>query len=72
MYRESKAIISAELARIFERLGSDAEHWQARLQKLATGRLPGRFIAASRALLRETATRLGVHHPANLGGCLAR
>jgi hypothetical protein len=72
LYRESKAIISAELARIFERLGSDAEHWHAQLQKLAAGRLPGRFFAASRTLLRETATRLGVHHLANLGGCLPR
>ena len=72
LFREGKAAISAELAGIFERLGSDAESWQARLQKLAAGRLLGRFFAASRALLRETATRLGVHHLANLGGCAAR
>ena len=72
LFREGKAAISAELAGIFERLGSNAENWQARLQKLAVGRLLGRFFAASRALLRETATRLGVHHLANLGGCAAR
>ena len=72
LFRDGKAAISAELAGIFERLGSDAESWQARLQKLAAGRLLGRFFAASRALLRETATRLGVHHLANLGGCAAR
>ncbi len=71
LFRESKAVISAELAGIFERLGSDAESWQARLRKLAASRLLGRFFAASRARLREVAGRLGVHHLANLGGCAA-
>jgi ribosomal protein S14 len=42
------------------------------LQKLAAGRLLGRFFAASRARLREVAERLGVHHLANLGDCAAR
>ena len=65
-------MISGELAGIFERLGSNAENWQARLQKLAAGRLLGRFFAASRARLREVAERLGVHLLANLGGCAAR
>jgi hypothetical protein len=72
MFREGKAMISAELAAIFERLGSDAENWQARLQKLTAGRLLGLFFAASRARLREIAERLGVDHLANLGGCAAR
>jgi hypothetical protein len=67
LLREGKVAISAELAGIFERLGSNAENRHARLHKLADGRLLGRFFAASRALLRDTATRLGVHHPANLG-----
>ena len=69
LFRDGKAVISAELAGIFERLGSNAENWQARLQKLAAGRLLGRFFAASRARLREVAGQLGVHHLANLGGC---
>ena len=69
LFREGKAVISGELAGVFERLGSNAENWQARLQKLAAGRLLGRFFAASRARLREVAERLGVHHLANLGGC---
>jgi hypothetical protein len=60
-----------KLARVFERLGSDAENWQARLQKLTAGPFLGRFFAASRARLREVAGRLGVHHLANLGGCAA-
>ena len=69
LFREGKAVISGELAGVFERLGSNAQNWQARLQKLAAGRLLGRFFAASRARLREVAERLGVHHLANLGGC---
>jgi hypothetical protein len=65
-------VISAELAGIFDRLGSNAESWRVRLEKLRTGRLFGRFFAASRARLREVAAALGVHHLANLGGCPAR
>ncbi len=72
LFRDGKALISSELAGVFERLGSDAENWQARLHKLTAGRLLGRFFAASRARLREVALRLGVHHLANLGGCVAR
>jgi REP element-mobilizing transposase RayT len=71
IFRDGKATLSAELAGILERLGTTAENWQARLEKLRTGRLLGRFFAATRERLRETARRLGVHHLANLGGCLA-
>jgi len=71
LFCEGKAVISGELAGVFERLGSNAENWQARLQKLAAGRLLGRFFAASRAR-SGIAERLGVHHLANLGGCAAR
>ena len=53
LFREGKAVISAELIGILERLGSSAEHWQARLRKLARGRLLGRFLAATRSRLRE-------------------
>jgi hypothetical protein len=69
---DGKAVISAELSGILERLGSSAERWRARLEKLKSGRLLGRFFAASRARLREVAAALGVHHLANLGGCPAR
>ncbi len=72
LFREGKAAISAELAGILERLGSNAESWQARLLKLAGGRLLGRFFAASRERLRDVAGRLGRHHLANLGGCAVR
>jgi len=72
LFREGKAVISGELAVIFERLGTNAENWQARLQKLAAGLLLGRFFAASRARLREVGEGLGVHNLANMGGCAAR
>jgi hypothetical protein len=72
MFREGKAAISADLAGILERLGSDAERWWSRIEKLSKGRLLGRFFAASRDRLRQAANALGVHHLANLGGCAAR
>jgi len=72
LFREGKAVISGGLAGVFELLGSNAENWQARLRKLAGGRLLDRFFAASSARLREVAECLGVHHLANLGGCAAR
>jgi hypothetical protein len=72
LFREGKTAISAELAGILERLGTTAESWRARLEKLKAGRQLGRFFAASRARLRETATRLRFHHLANLTGCAAR
>jgi REP element-mobilizing transposase RayT len=42
LFREGKATISAELAGIFERIGSSAEVWQLRMNKLRNGRLLGR------------------------------
>jgi hypothetical protein len=72
MFREGKAVISAELAGIFDRLCSSAENWRDRLEKLCTGRLFGRFFAASRERLRQAAERLGVRHVINLAGCPAR
>ena len=69
LFREGKAAISAELSGILERLGSNAERWWSRIEKLSKGRLLGRFFAASRERLREVARGLGVHHLANLGGC---
>src|SRR5271166_355578 len=71
LFRDGKATTSRELSGIFERLGSSAETWCARLEKLRTGRLLGRFFASSRDRLREVANHLGVHHLANLGGCPA-
>ncbi len=69
LFRDGKAVISAQVTGILERLGSNAKRWQARLEKLKAGRLLGRFFAASRERLREVAARLKVHHLANLSGC---
>jgi len=59
------------VAVILERLGTTAETWQARLEKLSKGRFFGRFFAASRQRLREVADRLGLRRVPNLGGCPA-
>ncbi len=72
LFRDGKAAISAEVAGILERLGSNAESWWCRIEKLSNGRLLGRFFAVNRQRLRDVARRLGVHHLANLGGCPAR
>ncbi len=72
LFRDGKVVISGELTGILERLGSSAESWRGRLEKLKSGRPLGRFFAARRERLRAVAAHLGVHHRANLGGCLAR
>jgi hypothetical protein len=70
LFREGKAMISREVAEIFEPIGTTAETWLARLAKLSEGRLLGRFLAASRQRLREVAPRLGLRHAFNLSNCL--
>jgi hypothetical protein len=50
----------------------NADSWRARLEKLRTGRLFGRFFAASRQKLRQAAAHLNVRSVANLAGCPAR
>ena len=69
VFREGKARISAELAGILDRIGSSAECWRLRMEKLKTGRSFGRFFAASRDKLREMAQRLNVRRMVNLIGC---
>jgi REP element-mobilizing transposase RayT len=71
LFRNGKAALSREVAAVLDRLGSSAETWQARLEKLSKGRLFGRFFAASRTRLREVAERLGLRRVPNLGGCPA-
>jgi hypothetical protein len=70
LFREGKAMISREVAEILERIGTTAETWQARLEKLSEGRLLGRFLAASRQRLREVTQRLGLRRAVNLASCL--
>jgi hypothetical protein len=72
LFRQGKASISAELAGIFERLGSSAQHWQTEMERLCGDRLFGRFFAASAVKLREIAERFGVRRLVNLVGCPIR
>jgi len=65
--RDGKAAISSEVAELFARLGSTPETWGVRMGKLTSGRLIGRFLAASRERLRQLASKLQVRHLANVG-----
>jgi hypothetical protein len=69
LYREGKATLSRAVAEILDRLGSSADHWQARLKKLSQRNLVGRFFATSRQRLRDVAARLGLRRVPNIGGC---
>ena len=68
LFREGKARISAELTGILDRIGSTAESWQHRIEKLTNGRWFGRFFAASGHRLSEMATRFSVRRVLNLAG----
>ena len=72
LFRAGKATISAELAGIFDRLGSNARIWEVRMKKLREGRLLGRFFAASHAKLQEIAELLNLRQVINLARCPAR
>lgn len=64
--RAGKARLSAEVAHIFERLGTSAEFWQQRMKKLfGKSRLLGSYFATSAERLKEIAARRGVHHVDN-------
>ena len=65
--REGKVAISSEVVDIFARLGCTPETWGVRMAKLTSGRLLGRFLAASRDRLRQLACTLKVRHLANVG-----
>ena len=69
LFRAGKAALSREVAEVLDRLGSSADQWQARLEKLRQGRLLGRFFATSRQRLQEVAERLGLRRVPNLAGC---
>jgi REP element-mobilizing transposase RayT len=71
LWREGKASISRELSAVLDRLGTSAETWQSRLQRLRSGHFFGRFFAASRKRLREVGELLGLRRVPNVGGCPA-
>lgn len=72
LFRQGKSHLSADVAPIFERLGTTAEMWEQRLTQLKTkliGRkITGRFLATTREVLSAAARRLGLHHLVNLAG----
>jgi len=72
LFREGKAAISRDLAAIFDRLGTSAESWWARVAKLAQGPLFGRVFAATLDRMQEFARQMGVRRLVNLGRCPAR
>ncbi len=62
-----KARVSAAVAAVFERLGTNADVWGQRIQHLLSkGRLLGNFSTTDRQRLRELAAQRGVHHLDNL------
>lgn len=64
--RTGKAYISSEMVGILERLGSSAEIWQHRLEKMfAKSRLFGNYFATQTKRLTEVAARRGLHHVDN-------
>jgi hypothetical protein len=67
LLHKGKAPLPKEVAAIFEPLEITEEWWHERLLRLSQGRLMGRFAAANRDRLRETAASLGVHRLTNLG-----
>jgi hypothetical protein len=71
LFRDGNVRISHGVNEILARIGTTAEAWQARLEKLSKGRLLGRFFAASRRRLHEVAERLHLKRVPNLGGCPA-
>ena len=71
LYREGKATLSRSVAKILDRLGCSAHHWQARLGKLRAGHFLRRFFATRRQRFRAVAERLGLKRVPNLSGCPA-
>jgi hypothetical protein len=79
LFRQGEAKISRKVATADERIGTDADTWQARMQKLYGGRLLGRFpdgigtfrFAASPGApgLKEVAERLELGRAVNLATC---
>jgi len=64
--RTGKARLSAEVAGIFERLGTSSEFWQHRLGRLfSKSRLMGNYFTTRAHRLHEVAARRGLHHVDN-------
>jgi len=67
LYRQGKARVSREVASILDRMGTSAEVWGQRTQRLfSKTRLLGSYFTTDRERLRELARKRGVHHLDNL------
>jgi REP element-mobilizing transposase RayT len=65
--RQGKARVSREVASILDRLGTSAEVWSQRIQRLlGKARLLGSYFSADRERLRQLAQQRGVHHLDNV------
>ena len=70
--RAGKARVSRAVVSILDRLGTSAEVWGLRVQRLLSqDRLLGSYFSTDRQRLRELACKRGVHHLNNLGSCPA-
>jgi hypothetical protein len=65
--RQGKARVSREVASVLERLGTSAEVWGQRIQRLlGKTRLLGSYFSTDRQRLRQLAQQRGVHHLDNV------
>ena len=65
--RQGKARVSRKVASIFNRLGTNADAWGHRIERLfKKTRLHGSYFCTNRDRLRELARKRGVHHLDNL------
>lgn len=70
--RKGKAYVKASERCIFERLGSTAERWSQRLQRMFSKPIPyGTYFATDESRLKEVAQRKGRRRLVNLAGCQA-
>ena len=70
--RQGKARMSRDVASILDRLGTTADVWGQRIQKLFQNtRLLGSYFPADRKRLRDLARTRGLHHVDNVAGVIA-
>ena len=70
LFRPGKSRMPVEVACILDRLGSSADAWRARLEKLRQNdRLFGVVFGTSRAVIRDFASARGESKLSNLNGC---
>ncbi len=72
LLRCGKARVSAEVASLLDRLGTNSDTWSVTLKRLfSRTKTTGVAFSFSRQRLNEAAQQRGCHHMANLNGCPA-